>query len=267
MNLGLRGFFSGLILMGLSGEVWAQGYGATAEVFTREAEGGNPHDEDSDAGPTNASALSNLAFGNSVAMAQAGASVNRLSARASAVGSGDFNTPLLSTATATWTDTLYFFRDGAPVTSGAVLVSAYVDGLITELGLGANATAAFILEVGSSADGLSFESSGTHSESLELTSTDDFTFGLPIRISLSVGSVDGIDPSTAEANFGSTAYVQSVAFLNDQGLPDPTVQITSASGYNYSVPEPATIGMGLTGLAGLLFATRRGIGAKRGALL
>lgn len=257
MAIRVGGLLAALILASLANDVAAQGFGATAETHAREAEGGNPSDQDSDSGPTSAGAFSNLAFGNAVAMSQAGASQNRLSARASVVGSGEFNSVLLANAIARWTDTLYFSREGVPLTSGTVRVSAHVDGLINELGPGSNGSAAFNLDLGSVGDGLGFEDSGTHSQSLAVTSTDDLTFGLPVIIGLSTSAVNGLDASTGESNFLSTAFIESVAYLNDQGRPDPTVQITSASGYDYPVPEPSTVVLGLLGLAGLLAAARR----------
>jgi hypothetical protein len=223
---------------------YAQSFEVSVQAIGAEiGETVDPRVVDERSGQTPVSAMADYSSSGTTVMARASAGFNFLGARASGVASlPQFNSLLGGFGTATWRDTLFFHRVGGPVTSGSVRVTADIDGLITELGDGAAASATLHLIAGSSSGELSFGDSGTVNETLGvIVPESSFLGGLPVQLQLRVGAGNqSLDPSTAESNFSSTARITSVAYLTPEGQPDTSVTITSASGVVYGIPEPTS---------------------------
>ena len=173
-------------------------------------------------------------------------------------------------ASATWDDSLIFERNGLPITSGSVRVSADTDGMISLSGEGAGARATLNLSAGGSSKEVSFTDNGSYQDTLRLIETGewDAADGLPIKLQLFLGGGNNwFAPSTSEVDFSSTATITSVVYLTPDGQPDPSVTVTSASGVVYGVPEPTCGALAIVCLCsagGARFRRRSCVASRRG---
>jgi hypothetical protein len=155
----------------------------------------------------------------------------------------EFNSFVGGLTESNWTETLFFDVRGERVDSGSVLLEANFDGHISLSGEGAGARATMILYGGEFREAtaqVGVAQSGSVNSSVAVIYTGELSLGLPVELQLllSAGN-NSFSPSISDANFQSTAKITKVAFLTPQGEPDPSVNVTSASGIVYGVPEPS----------------------------
>ncbi len=157
----------------------------------------------------------------------------------------DINSLVGGLTEALWCDVLGFDVLGDFVSGGSVLLEAELHGQILLFGEGAGARATLNLAAGPVENEeraqITFTENGIFNTRISLTYTGDLSQGLNVSLQLLLGAGNNsFMPSISQADFASTARITRVVFLTPEGQPDPSVNITSASGTLYGVPEPST---------------------------
>jgi hypothetical protein len=238
-------------------------YGASiiADAHISEFDPAPDVDERQNLGPTPIPLSAFAQRATSDATSQASGSVgasNTLRARAfTQTGTMDFTEggPQVASVSVDVSDTFFFDRNGQPITGGSLEVSLSFSGSISASG-DAQASVFYTIDVG---PGLGTDPDTGEPDSLlllELQGSDTFNFqnelggvvdlpdlqgqGFPMTYSLYAGVTGGVQVSQADANASNSASLY-LRYLDENGLPDPTVNIVSASGIDYApVPEPST---------------------------
>lgn len=167
----------------------------------------------------------------------------------------DFNSLVGGLTEALWCDVLGFDELGDSVNSGSVLLVAELHGQILLFGEGAGARATLNLAAGPAENEaraqVSVTENGIYNTNISLVYTGDLSQGLNVSLQLLLGAGNNsFSPSISQADFASTARITKVVYLTPEGQPDPSVNVTSASGTVYGVPEPSSGALALVGLVG-----------------
>jgi hypothetical protein len=183
---------------------------------------------------------------------------NNVAFKASSVGSGSSNPLLRSYVDAYWQDTAFFSRNGVDVLSGSVRVKAYVTGKVESEGLTLDpftqidVTVYFQAGTEFGGGGIAMVGAGQiidyPVDGWNGTRTWTAADGVGLQLGFSAYVQNESGPSSVSAEF--TARILSVAYVNANGVPDPSVTVRTASGLVYSVPECSSW---MTAIAGMTY--------------
>jgi hypothetical protein len=241
------------------------GYSARATAGLYYHDTSTPFDQDAHTAQAPVSVNLAASIGGTMATANNAAEFNRVHVKMASIGTSASNTPIQVSGGAEWSDSLFFKRNGADVLSGIVAVSGHVDGTIDAQGLGSepvlpsNVWIIFDVGVDRGGSGYAYAGSGTFDSfhtSQSLPTSWTAANGLPITVSIYGFVADSEWLSSVVADFSSTAQIVDVAYLGPDGKPDPSVKITSASGFVYGVPEPSGWLLAIAGIASIVWHRR-----------
>lgn len=166
-----------------------------------------------------------------------------------------------ASADALFTDQLSIFtKDGVPITSATIVISARVDGTLLAAGDGIASVDALLDPFSGSSTGQPAEFAldvpdglaGHYVQDIVASYSGDVTRGLSFNFSILVNTVvDGLGSATAD--FGNTGVITGIQINDLNGDPILGAYYTSASGVVYGVPEPSSLVLisvaGLTAVA------------------
>lgn len=214
-------------------------------------------DEDSaESQTTPVSSSASVGLDSSSSLARAVAGLNRVGAESNASGDG---AALQSTASAAFEDVLRFYDPfGNELTSGTAQAVLSVHGQIN-----GNAQAGFAWDFGDQGVAGGWDNSGSSGGSipvaLNYTATAELqgSEGIQLHIEVYTGAKTDSTGTTGNANFLSTASIQSIVYRDPNGVIDPLVRVVGDSGYVYpsvafAIPEPGSAALLILGVVPVL---------------